>query len=114
MRLVYVAGPYSPLLGRSTERNIEVAQEWAVKLYKAGWSVITPNLNSPSGRFLEELPATHDFWLPRDIAILARCDAIFMLPRWQESKGAVEEHHVAQGLDLEILYHSDWEESCES
>lgn len=35
---------------------------------------------------------------------LCDCDAIYMLPNWTDSKGAIIEHTVAQYLGLETIY----------
>jgi hypothetical protein len=40
----------------------------------------------------------------RDIAELVTCDTIFLLPGWQASKGAQLEHHIAERLELTIIY----------
>lgn len=37
---------------------------------------------------------------------ICRCDAVFMLPGWEKSKGARLELHVAQQLGLQVLYHT--------
>lgn len=35
------------------------------------------------------------FWLDATLALLARCDAILLLPTWHESKGACAEREYA-------------------
>lgn len=42
--------------------------------------------------------------MSRDIAELFRCDAIFMLPDWIESKGARIEYAIAVELDIGIAH----------
>jgi len=43
-------------------------------------------------------------WLERDLEILSRCDAIFMLKGWKQSRGAKREYARAKELGLEIMY----------
>ena len=40
---------------------------------------------------------------------LSRCDAIYMLRGWQDSKGATAEHAVAKWIGLEIIYQGEAE-----
>lgn len=41
-------------------------------------------------------------WLEIDLKTLEKCDAIFMMPGWENSKGAVMEYKKAKELKLEI------------
>ena len=45
-----------------------------------------------------------DFWLAATLSVLKRCDAIFMLPGWQESQGSKLEHEQAEADGLPIFY----------
>ena len=45
-----------------------------------------------------------DFYLRRDLKVLADCTHIVMLPGWTRSKGALLEHHVATELGMTITY----------
>lgn len=53
------------------------------------------------------LPAIHNTWadyLIRDLMLLKDCDALVMLPGWEDSKGAMTEHAFAHGIGIEIHY----------
>jgi hypothetical protein len=39
-----------------------------------------------------------------DIKALCECEAIYMLPNWKDSKGAILEHHIAESLGMEIIF----------
>ena len=43
-------------------------------------------------------------FVDRDLDALATCDAIYMLPGWEKSKGASAEHAVAQWRGLTVFY----------
>ena len=105
MKKVYIAGPYSSDEGHKGEdKNTLIAAEYAAKYLKKGWAVFCPHTMTRdiARNFAESL--TWEQWLETDIAWLACCDAIHMLPNWEKSKGACLEHVVARGLGLEIFY----------
>lgn len=104
LKKIYIAGPYSSPDGHAGEdRNTEVAAEAAAKYFKEGWAVFCPHTMTRdiARRFIPDFG--WDNWLETDIAWLACCDAIHMLPGWMDSKGAYLEYIVARGLGLEIL-----------
>lgn len=45
-----------------------------------------------------------DDYLRADLKVLCDCDGIYLLPRWQMSRGAKLEYTVAQELGLTIEY----------
>lgn len=103
MKLIYVAGPYRADSFGGIELNIMYAQKAAKKLWKEGWAVLTPHLNTahfdgvvPDKAFLE---GTKE--------MLTRCDAIYLLSRWTESQGAISEYRKAKELGLEIYYEEE-------
>ena len=48
------------------------------------------------------MPGYTDY-MREDIKILARCNAICMLPGWKHSKGARLEYRIAKILNMQIL-----------
>ncbi|MDI1346314.1 MAG: DUF4406 domain-containing protein [Pseudolabrys sp.] len=85
--LVYIAGPYRASTEREVVLNIRRAEEAAIEVWKAGGVAICPHLNT--ALFGGVLP--DETWLSGDIEILRRCDAILMVGKWQDSKGARDE-----------------------
>lgn len=100
MKIIYTAGPYRSSSQDGTWENIVKARAAARKLWLQGWVVICPHANS---MFMNG-DETDGVFLKGDLEILARCDAIYMLAGWTESKGAVAELDLAKSLDLEVLY----------
>ena len=47
--------------------------------------------------------ATHDDYMAIDLALLSRCDAIYQMYGWINSKGAVMEHDLANDLGLKHI-----------
>ena len=104
MKRIYIAGPYSSPDGYEGEdKNTMVAAEVAAHYLKKGWAVFCPHTMTRdiARDFARDL--TWEDWLATDIAWLSLCDAIHMLPGWEDSKGASFEYLVARGLGLEIF-----------
>jgi len=99
MKLIYVSGKYRDNSSIGVIENIFHATEASYRLWGKGWAVICPHMNTAHFR---DLP--HKLIMPGDFEMVRRCDALYMLKGWQESKGAVAEHKLALSLGLEILY----------
>jgi hypothetical protein len=46
----------------------------------------------------------YDFYLNATLALMRRCDAVFMLPNWSQSNGARLEYDDAIRLKIPVLY----------
>lgn len=55
------------------------------------------------------LPAGLEYeeYMHIDLAMVAVSDAIYMLPCWKDSPGAIREKRFAESLGREVLYHAD-------
>lgn len=100
MKLIYVAGPYRAETPAGRTENILHAASAAMKLWRDGWAVICPHMNTAhfDGCVSDET------FLAGDLAILERCDAIYMLRDWDKSLGARTELAVAQEQGIEVYY----------
>jgi hypothetical protein len=94
MSTIYIAGPMTGL----PELNFPAFHACARNLRAIGHQVINP----------AEINTDHSLsWeacMRKDIAALVTCDAIHLLPGWQDSKGATLEHHIAERLGLAISF----------
>lgn len=52
-------------------------------------------------------------YMQHDIIAMMRCDAIFMLKNWKESRGAKIEHGIALDLGMKIFYENKLNEYSE-
>ena len=104
--LVYVAGPYR---GKSrfrlvrffqVLRNIWRARRVAMMLWEKGFVAVCPHLNT----FLMDNVCPQEWFLEGDLEILAKCDAVVVLPRYHESTGALGEIRFAQEHRIPVFY----------
>ena len=98
---VYIAGPMSGI----PEYNFP-AFHAAAKAWRAlGWEVVNPaEMDEELDGFdaKADVARSHEHYMRRDIPEVAKCDAIALLPGWENSKGANSEITVGKmcGLDF--------------
>lgn len=91
---IYIAGPMTGI----PEFNFPAFNAAAAELRDAGHDAVNP---------AEIVPDTKVSWLDcmrADIKGLVDCDAIFLLPGYEKSKGASLELHIAMSLGLVVLH----------
>jgi len=91
---IYIAGPMTGL----AEHNFPAFHAAADRLRQAGWDAVNPAENF-GGR--TDLP--RESYLRADVALLVGCDAVAMLPGWEDSRGAKLEYLLARELGLLVL-----------
>lgn len=97
--LIYVAGYYSAHPAHGTMNAVHHAE----RLLEAGWTPLVPHM---SLLWDTMVPHTAEFWYEYDLALLARCDAMFVCPDIQtaESTGVVNEIRFATEHDIPVFY----------
>jgi nucleoside 2-deoxyribosyltransferase len=96
--LIYISGKYSDGI---IIKNIEKAEAAAVRLMRAGFDVICPHKNTSGYEKYEDIP--YEQYIEMDLNILERCDGIYMLDNWRESKGAKTEFEYAAHHCIPII-----------
>lgn len=99
MKIVYVSGPYRADTIAGMHRNIENARAVAEYLWKQGYAVICPHLNTA---YMDGV-AADDVILKGDLVILRVCDAIAFVEGWYNSEGSQDEWQEAQITKMENL-----------
>ena len=94
MQRVYLSGPMSGI----EELNYPAFNAAARDLRARGVHVENPAENSPPPC------GTWQGWRRLALLQLARCDAIYMLPGWEKSRGATVEHGLAVALGFQIIH----------
>ena len=98
MRLAYVAGPYRAASESAVVRNIRAAEAIAAELWKAGYAVICPHMNTA----LMGGICPDDVWLGGDIVMLKRCDLVVLVPGWLASSGTRAEVATARECGIPV------------
>jgi hypothetical protein len=97
--LVYVSGPITPRDGFTVEENAQQAIRVFCDLLRRGIPAFCPHLTAG-----DEFGIAYDTWMAYDLAVIARCTHVLMLPRWQSSPGAVREHTRALDLAIPVVH----------
>jgi len=102
MKIVYVAGS---LRGNKIKKwlNIRKAKKICAYLWKNGVAVYSPHLNSG---YIDS-PETDDFVMGANIEMLKRCDAIFVMSKWEKSIGTINEMIMSLDLDMPIYFYME-------
>jgi len=94
---IYIAGPMSGIV----DHNYPAFHSAAQFLRSRGWTVFSPaEINADA----IETGRPWSCCMRKDLAELVKCEAIFMLSGWKESKGATLELHVAERLGMTVIF----------
>jgi hypothetical protein len=92
MKRVYLSGPMSGI----EDSNFPAFHTAAAALRADGFEVVSPAEIQEAG--------TWELCLRADIRELCTCDAIALMPGWENSKGANLELHLAHRLGMEVMH----------
>lgn len=90
---IYIAGPMSNL----PDLNYPTFNAMAARLRAEGHEVVNPaeNPEPPCGSWAG--------YMRMSVTQVATCEAVALLPGWEQSKGARLEHHIAKELQLILV-----------
>ena len=103
--VIYISGG---ITGVENWQDVFMAAEQDLMLHlHARFFIFNPaklakNLEHSFKMYTGRMPSYADY-MREDIEILARCNAICMLPGWKRSKGARLEYRIAKILNMQIL-----------
>lgn len=99
--LIYVAGPYRAASREAVAQNIDAARQIGAAAAAIGWYPVIPHANTAH----MELNLQHDdeFWLRGTLELMTRCDAVVLVPGWQNSAGTLGEIAKADSMQLPIF-----------
>ena len=100
--LVYVAGPYRAASRDAIARNIAAARQLGIAAAALGWFPVIPHANTAHMEL--DLPGLgDDFWLAGTLEMMERCDAVVLIPGWQNSAGTRGEIIRAEELGIPVF-----------
>jgi hypothetical protein len=101
VRACYISGPLRSATPYHTDLNVRVARREAEQLWKLGFAVLCPHLNTYQmvGMLKDEAQ-----FIKGDIRLLEGLDFIVMLPGWELSEGSRDEYKAAFRLDMDCFY----------
>lgn len=94
---VYISGPMTGI----EDENFPAFNRASALLRSMGFDV-----ENPADKGIIEGWEWEDY-LRYDLKMMADCQAIYLLPGWENSKGARLEVHVARALNFRFLYDSE-------
>lgn len=106
-KIIYLAGPYSHPMESVRIERFERLSRFAGLMLANGFWVYSPISHShPIAMECPELGLSWDAWRTLDLAMLARCDAmwVLMLPGWKESSGVSAEIESATAAQIPVAY----------
>ena len=92
--LFYIAGPYRG----NVRANIRRAEAYAAECAEREMYYFCPHMNSA---FIDH-EAPEEFWLALDLAFLAHCDVLLLLPGWETSAGTLGEREFAESVGMAV------------
>jgi hypothetical protein len=112
MKLIYVSGPMTPTKAfPHMAENIDRLNRAGRTLFEQGYAVIVPCFMwfDEYKPYIDELKADkygtlYHAIISMDLALVERCDAIYMLYGWETSRGAVAERTHALEHGKEVMY----------
>jgi hypothetical protein len=102
--IIYVVGPLRDGKLGSRDSNINLAADVAVELWRSGWgAVYCPHLNSGAVGLVSRV-GNEELLIHSSLLILRKCDAVAILPGWENSEGSKRELRVALRLSTIVLF----------
>ena len=103
MILVYVAGPYTADSLWERAENIREAQLVGAQILAEDVYPIVPH--EMGAMFQDQQPP--EYWYRATLALMLRCDAVVLTPRWRVSHGAVLERERALKIGMPVFDNVD-------
>jgi hypothetical protein len=96
---LYLSGKYSG----DIDANIEEARKIAIELWERGYTCLTPHLNTY--HFEVDCKCVYEDYIRGDLELIVGCDAMVMLPVWEQSSGAKIEKEFAKSIGVPVYYY---------
>jgi len=110
--LIYLAGPIrgkTPTDRRAIRRNVKRAKLASQELWRRGWNVHCPHMNTDlpdegdTNTEAQDKQLGFDDFIAGDKEIISRCDAVVILPGWRDSQGTLDEIQFAADRCIPVV-----------
>jgi len=102
-QIIYTAGPISTKSMNQRWEFFMVARKVAQEIWASGHVALCPHLNT---LMMDDPCIPDEYFYKGDEDMIQRCcDAMVMLPGWEQSKGSKAERKLAHQLGLPVFYH---------
>jgi hypothetical protein len=91
--LVYIAGPITAKDGYTIEENVAAGVRAYLDCLLHGFPAVCPHLSAGYPTLVTGLP--YGVQIAHGLLVLQRCTHLLLLPRWETSEGAFQEHKEA-------------------
>lgn len=103
MKVIYIAGSYRDKRGEwFVRQNIRKAEEYALAIWKLGAVALCPHKNTAG--FGGAIDSDENVWLVGDLELISRCDALLIVPGWEDSEGTKVEIEFAREHGMPIFF----------
>lgn len=103
--LVYISGPMTAKHGYTVEENVAAGLRVFLDCLRRGIPAFCPHLSGAFPSAWADIP--WEAWLEYDLAVIDRCTHVLLLPRWEQSAGAVKEREYAVSIGKPIILSID-------
>lgn len=98
--VIYLAGALRGKNKREKRRNFKRAEKWAERLWRMGFAVYSPHLNSG----WLDTPETDPHVIPANIHLMLLCDIICVMQNWENSSGTKNEIEICKKNQIPVMY----------
>lgn len=99
IKIVYVAGKFTGKNSWEIHRNVFHAESLGMAVADAGAMPLMPHANTAHFHGT----VTDAFWYKGTLALLKRCDAMILVPGWEDSKGTRAEAEWARANGMPVF-----------
>ncbi len=103
MKVIYVAGPFRASNAWDIECNVRRAEEASLTIWRMGAAALCPHTNT---RFFQGAAPDH-VWIDGTLELMRRCDAVYVLPNAEQSRGTQGEIREAGAFGIPVFHDFD-------
>lgn len=110
--LIYLAQPYTHPDELVRQTRHAAARATAARMMDTGKTVFSPIVHGVGleQRLAPRNRTNHEFWMRQCLAILRRCEAMYVLPLvgWRDSRGLAEELTLCSMAQIPVTFLADY------